>query len=300
MAQQRQMQTSHPDRPISSIEKTDVGPKSSRQGIEVLMNSAFREPSRSRTVSPPPAPRATDVYLAQAKLPSVQRDAPQRLLLVLDLNGTLIARKAKHLPASFDRRPGIDKFFDYIFANHSVMIYTSSQPRTVQIVLPKLFTEKQRKQLVGVWDRTKLDLTPRQYSEKVQVYKRLEKIWASPDIQATYPKKLGVWNQMNTILIDDSELKALAQPHNLLQVPEFLKHAPQKDRWREKQILDSVILRLEQLKYHTDVSRLIRLWQIGKVEPPKAHLLEEEGSSATSEPSDDEDLLRATRAMSVG
>lgn len=304
LTQQRQMQTSHPNRPDASIERTDINPTSPRRGLDALMNNAFRGISRPRTVSPPPAPCATELYISQAKLPCVVRDLPQRLLLVLDLNGTLIARRVRHQPELFDRRPGLSKFFKYIFGHHSVMIYTSSQPKTVSVILPMLFTPQQQRRLVAVWDRTKLDLTPQQYSEKVQVYKRLEKIWTDPDIQATYPKKekIGEWNQMNTVLIDDSELKALAQPCNLLQVPEFVKDTTKKNRQKEEQILHSVIVKLEQLKYQTDVSRLIRLWQVGKAEPLKAPLVDVDAPSreVTTELLNDRISSRGGSETSVG
>ena len=200
----------------------------------------------------------------------ITRETTQRLLLVLDLNGTLIVRPRRSEPAKFRRRPGLDKFFNYIFDNHTVMIYTSSQRRTVNIVLPLLFSKQQRDQLTAVWTRDKLDLTPEQFEEKVQVYKRLEKIWADPEIQASYPGALGEWDQTNTVLIDDSHLKALAQPHNLLQVPELMANFKNTTTHVEEQILDSLILKLEELKYQADVSRLIRLWHNGQKEPSKA------------------------------
>ncbi|KAL9623340.1 MAG: hypothetical protein Q9160_002447 [Pyrenula sp. 1 TL-2023] len=302
-----------PDHPVPSVEKSDEGPTGPRSGLEVLMNPRYRSPHfekyrspRAGTVSPPPAPCATDVYLAQAKLPCVRLKSPQRLLLVLDLNGTLIARQTRSQPSLFDRRPGLDKFFSYIFTHHSVMIYTSSQPWTVSVVLPKLFTESQREQLVAVWNRNYLDLTPEQYREKVQVYKRLQKVWGDQEVQAKYleeskGKESGsAWNQMNTVLIDDSELKALAQPHNLLQVPEFPKHCPKKDLPAHERALDEVILKLEQLKWQTDVSRLIRLWQTGKVEVPQVR---EESATAEADEEEDGGVALTTagiRNMSVG
>ncbi|KAL9112706.1 MAG: hypothetical protein Q9227_003009 [Pyrenula ochraceoflavens] len=267
-----------PDQAALPSRSQAINPAGPRPGLEALTNS--RPPPREqrrtfsspRTVSPPPAPAATDVYLAQSKLPTVARESAKRLLLVLDLNGTLIVRVRRSDPATFKRRPDLEKFFDYIFQNHEVMIYTSSQQRTVDIVLPLLFTQPQLKRLVAIWTRDKLDLTPEQFKEKVQVYKRLEKIWADRCIQACYPEPLGEWNQTNTILIDDSHLKALAQPHNLLQVPELMLGF--KRQWNNAgdQVLESVILKLEELKHQVDVSRLIRLWQTKQREPPRLPL----------------------------
>lgn len=127
--------------------------------------------------------------------------------------------------------------------------------------------------MAGVWARDKLDLTKLQYDNKVQVYKKLQKIWADKTIQ-TKSEPGRRWDQSNTILVDDSQSKALAQPHNLLQVPEFEDNAPhqkaalQKWRLEQEEIVKSLEQKLEELKWQVDVSRLIREWQTGKTTAP--------------------------------
>ena len=83
------------------------------------------------------------------------------------------------------------------------------------------------------------------------------------------------WSMANTVLIDDSILKAKAQPHNLIQVPEFewstisgTKNAQKSVRAREEAILKSVQEKLEVLKYQANVACLIRQWQEGEKEAP--------------------------------
>ena len=78
----------------------------------------------------------------------------------------------------------------------------------------------------------------------VQCYKNLERVWAS---------KAGGngFDQRNTVLIDDSALKASAQPHNLLEIPEFTGQITQQD------VLGEVAGYLELLKVQEDVSKFI-------------------------------------------
>lgn len=295
--------------PIPSTESSDTASTGPRKGLKVSKKAKYRsgyEKRRDLKALGPPAPCATDVYLAQAKLPCVRLKSPQRLLLVIDLNGTLIARRSRSRPSMFYTRPGLDRFFSYIFAHHSVMIYTSSKPWTVSIVFPKLFTDIQREQLVAVFTRDDLDLTPEQYMNKVQVYKRLEKVWGNEEVQSRYSdggsgkQSGGAWNQTNTVMIDDSELKALSQPHNLLRVPEFTPNVPKKEQPMHERVPDELILKLEQLKWQTDVSRLIRLWQIGEAEVPTV----KEGNTVAEADEEEDGGVALTTAgignMSVG
>jgi hypothetical protein len=141
-------------------------------------------------------------------------------------------------------------------------------------MIEKFFRPDQRAALAAVWARDRLGLTPEQYDNKVQVYKKLEPIWQDNAIQMkAEPGKR--WDQSNTVLVDDSQIKARAQPHNLLQIPEFLNNEPKtglqaKLDWRldEEAIVQSVQQKLEQLTWQVDVSRLIREWRTGKRQAP--------------------------------
>lgn len=217
-----------------------------------------------RQKSPTPAPpEAAEHYLQQASLPPKPiASNPQPLLIILDLNGTLIYRKHRKFPPSFVKRAGLDNFLDTLMRKYKVMIWSSSQPQTVKAVCEKLLTDGQRKRLVAEWGRDKFNLSKSQYKNKVQVYKTLETIWADNSIQSAYPGKAGKagkrWDQTNTILIDDSKLKALSEPFNILEIPEFTnKPAPGVD---EKTIFPRVLARLEMLAKHDDVSKMMRVW----------------------------------------
>ncbi|KAK2811774.1 hypothetical protein FQN50_001812 [Emmonsiellopsis sp. PD_5] len=209
------------------------------------------------------------------------------------MNGTLIYRIGRR-PIRFKTRPGLENFMMELFTRYKVMVWTSSQPGTVKEVLDRAFTKEERKMLVATWARDTLGLTKAQYNEKVQVYKRLNKVWADPKIRTCYPelndgddvvgnikpkskgkkkKKLlntqttddpnaGEWNQTNTVLIDDSALKALAQPHNIIEIPEFTND-PAVD---EEKILDTVLRQLRILARQVDVSRKLREWEQKRTE----------------------------------
>ncbi len=224
-------------------------------------------------VSPPPAPAATDLYLTQARLPPLRCAVPKKLLVVLDLNGTLLVRPNRSQSRVFIIRPGVHQLLDYLFANHAVMIYSSARPENTEAMVEVLVSKKRANSLAAVWGRDKLGLTAAQYNEKVQVYKKLEKVWGDEQIQATCVRAQR-WNQANTVLVDDNHLKALSQPHNLVQVPEFTKKKLTKEeKRREHEIVASIRAKLEELKWANDVSRQILRWQTGEIEPPRASRL---------------------------
>lgn len=212
-------------------------------------------------------PRTDPNYLKKAgKGPEPLPDRESRpLLVILDLNGTLLYRKQRKFPPRFARRPGVEDFLETLFARHNVMIWSSSRPETINYIVKTLLTASQQHALVAEWGRDKLGLTQRQYSQKVQVYKVLDKVWKDKGIQSKYPSKGkripgNKWDQTNTILVDDSKLKAVAQPYNLIEIPEFNESNVGDEK--ERLILQNVLDKLDLLSQQQDVSRLIREWQM--------------------------------------
>ena len=263
--------------------------------------------NRPRSKSPGPPPTASEQYLTQASLPPKQLSTPQPLLVILDLNGTLIYRKSRKFPPSFTKRANLTPFLDTLLKKYKVMIWSSSQPHTVKAVCQQLFPPDKRRALVVEWGRDMLGLSRSQYEAKTQVYKKLETVWASEAVQASYPGKQDNnsnnnnnnaeakenpptkkkrrkrknkdkkgeqsqaeaqvqpnqfppghrWDQTNTILLDDSNLKALSEPWNILEIPEFtLPPTPGVD---EAAIFPDVLRRLAVLARHDDVSKVLRL-----------------------------------------
>lgn len=106
------------------------------------------------------------------------------------------------------------------------MFWTSAMPRTLETMLVSLLTDSQWIP-VAAWARdTLLDSTKMEYHQKSQTFKDLRKVWSSLAIQQTHPFYTAgfQWGPHNTVLIDDSEIKACLQPCNLLLVPEFGHH----------------------------------------------------------------------------
>ena len=227
------------------------------------IRSISKAPARGQfsSIKPPPQPEPTRSYITQSNMPAVKQSNAQRLLVVLDLNGTLINRNRN--TGAFRERPGLHPFLSYLFQYHEPMVYTSAKPQNAAKIVKALFTVDEQQKLIAVWGRDKLALNARQYNNKVQVYKKLEVIWRDAAIQAKASKGTSSWSQTNTILIDDSILKGAAQPHNLVLVPEFENTSNENES-----VLRELVLKLEVLKMQADVSCLIRQWQLGTSTAP--------------------------------
>lgn len=201
-----------------------------------------------------PAPEPTVSYLDQASGTAEVVYPPDRKLVILDLNGTLLYRlNARAQPTKMIGRPRLHLFLQYLFDNFSVMIWSSAKPENVKILVERGL-ENFQPQLVASWARNTLGLSPQHYNRNVQCYKDLTRVWASDDVQRHMPGygRGKRFDQRNTILIDDSALKANAQPYNLLKIPEFNgSDAVGKD------ILGEVAGYLELLKMQQDVSKFI-------------------------------------------
>lgn len=245
---------------------------------------------RQRSPTPPvQAPLPTLQYTNQASL-KPEKTEKRPLLVILDLNGTLIYRKLRRFPPKFARRTGLDHFLDMLVKNYKVMIWSSSQPPTVNAVCEQIFPGAMHDALVARWGRDKFGLNADQYNKKLQVYKELHKVWAEANIQGAFPgnehlkdprdpspsdkpppknrkqklreaeaAKLPAghrWDQTNTILIDDSKLKASSEPFNILEIPEFAND-PNID---ETRLFAKVLNRLDYLAHHDDVSKVLRTW----------------------------------------
>jgi len=137
------------------------------------------------------------------------------------------------------------------------MIWSSARPENVSGMCDQLFTPEQRKLLVAEWGRNTLGLSRSQYEAKTQVYKQLKFVWNNTDVQRSHVgTSMGLkWDQGNTVLVDDSVVKAAADPFNLLQIPEFEGRKEQV----ETDTLGMVVGYLEELRGWADVSAYMRV-----------------------------------------
>ncbi|PYI27298.1 HAD-like protein [Aspergillus indologenus CBS 114.80] len=234
---------------------------------------------RSPSCEPLAPPSPTAEYLQQSSLPPKRNGSSKPLLVILDLNGTLVHRKHRMFPPSFVERAGLKGFRQSLLRKYKVMVWSSSQPFTVQNLCNRIFPGTTRKELVAEWGRDKFPLTSSQYRSKTQVYKTLDTVWRDPSIQASYPRFRGKqwqptetqgWDQTNTILIDDSKLKAISEPYNILEIPEFTGDRGPGDN----QTLTRVLELLEELSKYDDVSQTLHLWSKTLEETGKTCILD--------------------------
>ncbi|RAO72120.1 uncharacterized protein BHQ10_008132 [Talaromyces amestolkiae] len=267
--------TSQPPVPLPSI----LGAANSRnEGSSASGNIKYVHTK----VEPPMTPLPLKSYLEQAAKEPIDLQFTQPLLVILDLNGTLLYRRRKVFPPKFTRRPALNYFLERLTTRHEVMVWSSSRPDTVDAICNEIFSTGQKEKLVARWSRDHLDLNKEQFNSKVQVYKVLEKVWADKDIQAKFPTKKDLsgkaafnairytpgldketemtgflnkrWDQSNTVLIDDSTLKAAANPYNIIQVPEFTNVPNENDTT----VLKELLLKIRVLAKSNDVSRRLR------------------------------------------
>ena len=203
-----------------------------------------------------PAPEPSEEYLAQASdTPTTKTPGYKDILVVLDLNGTILSRPNKN-PTSFIPRPFIEKFLHYLFENFQVMIWSSALPRNTVALVDNALTAEHRSMLVAVWGRDMFGLSIFNYSQNVQVYKNLQTVWRNDQVQQKHPAYAtgARFEQHNTILIDDSYIKASAQPFTLLESPTF----EAKPDLMEVDALGEVVGYIEFLRHQDDVSKFIK------------------------------------------
>lgn len=201
-------------------------------------------------------PDASAEYLRQAAVPSTRLDTAQPLLVVVDLNGTLLHRPdGWRNPKKFVRRPYAALFLSYFVKTFWVVFWSSARPENVTHLCRSLITAEAMQKVVSIWDRSKFGLTKEDYYKRVQCYKRLTSLWADPEVARSHPtySEGGRWSQANTVLIDDSPEKARTEPFNVISVPEFLG----KDDVYEA-ILPRVHDYVNELCFESDVSAYMK------------------------------------------
>lgn len=214
--------------------------------------------SREARFSALPRPTPTPAYLSQAQVAPTQLPSPRPLLVILDLNGVLVHRgrgKTAHTP-----RADLSRFLDYLFATHHVMVWSSGMGPNVEVICRRVFGARYYAQLAGVWARDSLHLPPHLFAQNVQVYKRLRWVWESATLQqkaasaaCACGRAAGAYTQRNTVLVDDSLEKAIAEPFNLIRVDEFAGQDEPVDS-QGRGVLMRVVDYLERLKWVDDVS----------------------------------------------
>lgn len=277
---------------VDALQRTKIGaaPKplyekaSKRRGEKAMMNTASgpssgstrahhgklsRRPQRD-AIKPPSKgsggiPSPTAAYLAASLEPLQPLKEAQHLLVVIDLNGTLLFRPNKRNPTEFIARPNSERFLRYCIETFTVVIWSSARPANVQLMCNQILKNDLRSKVVAIWARDKFNLTPLDFDMRTMCYKRLTSLWNDPDIASTHPGfQFGArWDHTNTVLVDDSPEKGRSEPFNLIAIPEFAG-----DRLEKGGILPQVHDYINTLSMHSNVAAYM------KARPFKAHLPE--------------------------
>ncbi|TFB05441.1 hypothetical protein CCMA1212_002460 [Trichoderma ghanense] len=200
-------------------------------------------------------PEPTPLYIKTSLSQPLTLRQPRRILVIMDLNGTLLYRPNKRNPFNFIQRPHARQFLDYCVDTFHVAIWSSARPENVDKMVSQLLSPEQRAKCVVIWGRDRFGLSPADYSSRVQCYKRLSSIWNDPHVTASHPDAARGqrWDQTNTVLVDDSAEKGRSEPYNILQLPEFegLANEP-------PDVLPQVHDYLNTLCYQANISSYIR------------------------------------------
>ncbi|RDL35124.1 Uncharacterized protein BP5553_07055 [Venustampulla echinocandica] len=209
------------------------------------------DPSKESGGIPDPTP----AYLQRAHTGIEALQVPKHLLVVIDLNGTILYRPNKSQPTRFVARPHAVRFLEYCIETFHVVIWSSARPENVQCLVDAIIPPQLKQKVLAVWARDKFDLTHKDYNLRVQCYKRLSKIWADPHISSTHPDfAMGArWDQTNTVLVDDSLEKGRSEPFNLIEIPEFFGDLNERGN-----ILPQVHDYLNYLSMHSNVSACLQ------------------------------------------
>ncbi|KAI8896696.1 NLI interacting factor-like phosphatase-domain-containing protein [Globomyces pollinis-pini] len=211
--------------------------------------TVLREPTEMTTVTTESADNLIDVAIVNQKKRKRKRrkrnkqtvegikkvKVNENLLVIFDLNGTLISRVTSskkraaklnpYLPSQKDFgnkgssvyiRPYWNDLLDTVFnlKNVSVGVWTSAQKDNADRLVNRLFGEY-REHVEFVLNRSHCLNAPMNIKVDT-VIKDLSIIYNSSEFN-----KDGLWSPENTILVDDTITKAKKDPKNILVIPEF-------------------------------------------------------------------------------
>jgi NLI interacting factor-like phosphatase len=244
-----------PRRPRKHPKKAAPKPQPGSPGRSSLSAREKREHKAPPSHASGGIPDPTYEYLAASNAIPQPLQQPQHLLVVIDLNGTLLFRPSRRQPTKFTARPNAHRFLKYCINTFTVAIWSSAKPENVKNMCDAILTPDLRKEVVAIWGRDKFGLSKADYETRVQCYKRLTKLWSDTKVAKSHPlwAEGGRWDQTNTVLIDDSLEKGRSEPFNLVEIPEFFG-----DEKEVGEFLPQVHDFLNHLSMHSNVSACIR------------------------------------------
>ena len=153
-------------------------------------------------------------------------------LLILDINGILCHRIRKHKEpvgiisyraateylanTPIVPRTNLKEFLAYLNEHFCLAVWTSAQPKTAKRLVKALFPISIANNLLFCWGQNRCnavhdnkDNNNNNQAAEVVFEKQLDKVW----------NEFPMWNQFNTLLIDDSPDKCSSFRHNALHPP---------------------------------------------------------------------------------
>ncbi|KAI5340773.1 hypothetical protein L3X38_020047 [Prunus dulcis] len=153
----------------------------------------------------------------------------EKKLLILDINGLLadivspppkgLASDKRIAGRAIFKRPFYLDFLKFCFEHFEVGVWSSRSRRIVERVLDYLMGDMKHK-LLFCWDLSHCTATGFRTIEnrhKTLVFKELRRIWEKHD--PSLPWEKGIYNESNTLLLDDSPYKALLNPAHTAVFP---------------------------------------------------------------------------------
>ncbi|KAE9604427.1 putative FCP1 domain, HAD-like domain-containing protein [Lupinus albus] len=160
--------------------------------------------------------------ISHFSLDSTTTNNSKNKLLIIDLNG-LLADFVSYFSKGPEpdlmlqrrkvyKRPFCDDFLEFCFDRFHVGVWSSRAKSNVDKVI-ELLMGKFASKLLFCWNQsqcTRTEFTTVENTEKPLLLKELSKLWEKVD--PSLPWEKGVFNETNTVLLDDSPYKALVNP----------------------------------------------------------------------------------------
>eukprot|EP00743_Colponemidia_sp_Colp-15_P010884 GILK01012055.1.p1 GENE.GILK01012055.1~~GILK01012055.1.p1 ORF type:complete len:266 (-),score=23.88 GILK01012055.1:170-943(-) len=183
----------------------------------------------------------------------------EKILLIFDLNGTLLERlagkaanpKPAHKLINKRKvwlRPGLNALWNFVFeedqarGQFDVAVWSSAMTQNTQPMIDFVFGVH-REHLLFDYHREHTVPDRSRHAKTYATLKDLQSVWAK------YPQ----YGPTNTVLIDDSPSKAAKQPNNHILVPEFAYESLQ-EAFESDPTLENLTMYLSQLRHHFDSS----------------------------------------------
>jgi hypothetical protein len=246
-APQQQQQARH-------FSKSSLIDRNDRQQDRKRLSTPQRAPVVTPSAESGGVPNPTPAYILRASSLPRTLPSPRHMLVIIDLNGTLLYRPSRKSPGQSIARPHARDFLSYCASTFHVMIWSSARLGNVRRLVDSLLTPQQQERIVAVWGRESFGLSRADFGQRVMCYKRLGKVWADEEIARQHPyyQEGERWDQGNTVLVDDTLEKARSEPHNAVQLPEFAG-----DVYEAPAVLPQVHDYLNELAYQADISSYI-------------------------------------------